>query len=235
MVSITQELNNEEVYRLVADSTINWEEWIGPDGNYIYISPSCERITGYSADEFKSDPELRQKIIHSEDRDIYQQISQLTPDESVGDCDQEYRIIHRDGEVRWIHQICQPLTHHNGNWLGQRSSIREISPEKEAGVPLPENDINLLKESLEAIKALINVPTDIAILINPQGDILVANELMANQVGVHAEQLTGQCLWDLFPPSEGSGTFPFRLSVSRQGIRWGSMERRLYWPRPTVP
>ena len=49
---------NEEKFRLMADFTYDWESWIGPDEKYIYISPSCERITGYCADKFYRDPEL---------------------------------------------------------------------------------------------------------------------------------------------------------------------------------
>ena len=43
---------SEERFRTVADFTYDWEYWIDPAGNYVYVSPSCERITGYRADEF---------------------------------------------------------------------------------------------------------------------------------------------------------------------------------------
>ena len=33
---------SEEKFRTVADFTYNWEYWMDPDGNYKYISPSCE-------------------------------------------------------------------------------------------------------------------------------------------------------------------------------------------------
>ena len=38
---------SEIKYRTVADNTFDWEWWVAPDGHYIYVSPSCERITGY--------------------------------------------------------------------------------------------------------------------------------------------------------------------------------------------
>lgn len=37
----------EEKYRTVADFTYDWEYWINAEGSYNYVSPSCERITGY--------------------------------------------------------------------------------------------------------------------------------------------------------------------------------------------
>ena len=39
---------SEERFRTVADYTYDWEYWRGPDGRFRYVSPSCQRITGYS-------------------------------------------------------------------------------------------------------------------------------------------------------------------------------------------
>ena len=36
-------------YRTVADFTHDWEYWRAPDGRLLYVSPSCEDITGYAA------------------------------------------------------------------------------------------------------------------------------------------------------------------------------------------
>ena len=35
----------------IADYTNDWENWVGPDGRLIWVSPAVERITGYSAEE----------------------------------------------------------------------------------------------------------------------------------------------------------------------------------------
>jgi len=50
--------DSEERYRMLAEFTYDWETWRGTDGKYIYVSPSCERITGYMPDEFIKDPWL---------------------------------------------------------------------------------------------------------------------------------------------------------------------------------
>ena len=60
---------SEQRYRMVADFSYDWEYWIGADGNYIYVSPSCERITGYSANAFLKDAGLLEKIAHKDDRE----------------------------------------------------------------------------------------------------------------------------------------------------------------------
>ncbi|MFH1126338.1 MAG: GAF domain-containing protein, partial [Candidatus Altiarchaeota archaeon] len=35
---------SEEKFRILADFTYDWEYWVDANGNYVYISPSCERI-----------------------------------------------------------------------------------------------------------------------------------------------------------------------------------------------
>ncbi|NIU07355.1 MAG: PAS domain-containing protein, partial [Phycisphaerae bacterium] len=59
---------SEELFRLVADFTYDWEYWLAPDGKYLYVSPACQRITGYSVNEFHKDPNFLSTIIHPEDQ-----------------------------------------------------------------------------------------------------------------------------------------------------------------------
>src|SRR4030042_6146675 len=49
---------SEEKYRTVSDFTDGWEYWIDPSDKYIYVSPSCERITGYRAEDLLANPDL---------------------------------------------------------------------------------------------------------------------------------------------------------------------------------
>ena len=64
---------SEEKYRIVADNTFDWEFWLGSDGRFLYMSPSCERVTGYAVWEFMDNPDLLQEIIHSDDRQAFLQ------------------------------------------------------------------------------------------------------------------------------------------------------------------
>ena len=48
----TRSLRESETrYRIVADFTYDWEYWANIDGTLNYVSPSCERISGYKASE----------------------------------------------------------------------------------------------------------------------------------------------------------------------------------------
>ena len=61
--------HSEQKFRTIADFTCDWDYWLAPDGSYLYISPACERVTGYRPDELQAHPELLAHIIHPEDRE----------------------------------------------------------------------------------------------------------------------------------------------------------------------
>src|SRR4030042_4491102 len=100
---------SEEKYRTVADFTYDWEDWLDPNGKYIYVSPSCEWIAGYRRDEFMADPKLVIKITHPDDRDLVEEHFREVLSGSIAIHNIDFRIIKRSGEVRWISHYCQPV------------------------------------------------------------------------------------------------------------------------------
>jgi PAS domain S-box-containing protein len=135
--------DSEERYRMLADFTYDWETWRGTDGRYIYVSPSCERVTGYTKDEFINDPWLIEKIAHPEDKEmIFKHFREDFGEIEVGHVD--FRIITRKGEERWISHYCQPVYGSDKSWLGRRCSNRDITKRKQME--------EALKKSSEKIK-----------------------------------------------------------------------------------
>jgi PAS domain S-box-containing protein len=120
---------SREKYRLVADYTYDWEDWIGPDASLLWMSPSCLRITGYPRDAFLADPDLLTRITHSEDRpglrqQLYSDLRAAAPRQL------RFRIRRADGETRWVEHICQPVFRNDGAFAGRRGSTRDITESK---------------------------------------------------------------------------------------------------------
>jgi two-component system cell cycle sensor histidine kinase/response regulator CckA len=118
---------SEEKYRIVADFTYDWEEWVGPDGHYLYVSPSCERITGYRPEEFIANPDLVVMITYPADQAM---VAAHYNDSAEGSKEAEhidFRITTRNGEKRWISHSCQPVFSEDGRWLGRRASNHDSS------------------------------------------------------------------------------------------------------------
>lgn len=135
-----EELNrSEEKFRTVADYAYDWEYWLNADGQFIYISPSCERISGYSPHEFMDNPDLLISLIHPNDRSRL--ADHLKNELHIdGVINMDFRILSRSGEERWISHICQPVYAKDGKHLGRRASNRDITERKQMEEALRESE-----------------------------------------------------------------------------------------------
>jgi PAS domain S-box-containing protein len=124
---------NEEKFRTIADFTYDWEYWKSQEDEIIYMSPSVERITGYKAQEFVDDPALLDKIIHPNDQPSWRNHRNERMDHAPNDnrVEVNFRIITKDGQVRWLGHICRSIDV-DGKYLGVRVSNRDITEKVEA-------------------------------------------------------------------------------------------------------
>jgi PAS domain S-box-containing protein len=139
-------------YRTAANFTYDWEYWENPDGSFQYVSPSCERISGYKAEEFISNPALLSEIIVSEDQETWQKHrQQLTqkPDK----CEMQFCIKRKDGKIVWIEHMCQPIMDEQSKYLGHRVSNRDVTERKQAEAKMLE--METLKRTNQAKSELL--------------------------------------------------------------------------------
>lgn len=128
-------IENEWKFRTVSESANDWEYWLSGSRQIEYMSPSSKKITGYSPEEFFNNPDLMTSIIHSEDRNLY--FSHINNFEEEHHDEMEFRIITRDGRVKWLAHICAPLYMQN-KFLGRRISNRDITDRKTTEAELRE-------------------------------------------------------------------------------------------------
>ncbi len=184
---------SEENFRTVADFTYDWEYWVGADGTILYMSPSCERVSGYTREEFLSDNRLLAKIVHPEDaKNFHAHLEANFPPDSPGAgqagskyCNGiEFRIIKKDGSVVWIEHACQPVFGRDGASLGRRVSNRDVTAHKreEELLRISEARYHELVDSLEA-GVVVHAPDTSVLMSNPR-----ALELL----GLSEDQMTGR-------------------------------------------
>ncbi|MCL1886811.1 MAG: diguanylate cyclase [Betaproteobacteria bacterium] len=130
VVELDFALSNARFHAMVNFSQ-SWEYWEEPDGQIMYTSPSCERITGYTVTEFVENPELIYDIIHPEDRHIME--PHRLNRQMYEDVEQEllYRIIRRDGSINRVGHSCYAVYGDAGRFLGRRGSIRDRNEQYE--------------------------------------------------------------------------------------------------------
>ena len=132
---ITARKQVERKYRTVADFTYDWEYWVNMDGTLEYVSPSCERISGYSVQEFMANPSLLRDIIVPEDRGIWDQHM----NDSINDLalkEVQFRIKNKDGDIRWIEHASRPVIDRQGSLDSFRASNRDITVRKQIEISL---------------------------------------------------------------------------------------------------
>jgi PAS domain S-box-containing protein len=144
---VEKDLKESELrYRIVADNTYDWEFWQNPQDEFIYNSPSCKQITGYEADDFVRDPGLLDAIVYPEDREIYlEHANRAKEEKQPGGID--FRIVKKDGEIRWISHLCQPVYDNDGQYRGIRGNNRDMTQNK--------NDEIALRQSLSEKEMLM--------------------------------------------------------------------------------
>jgi len=147
-LSVEQELRGRlrrerQRFQAIADFTYDWEHWLLPDGSFNYVSPSVERVTGYSPEEFLQDPGLLRRIIHPDDLAAYD--THFKAGFKGHDNVLEMRIARKDGALEWIGHQCQQVFLPDGSPAGWRGSNRQITQHK-----IFEQDRERILEELKA-------------------------------------------------------------------------------------
>ena len=202
---------SEERYRTVANFTYDWEYWISPDRkSFIYCSPSCERITGYRAEEFEKNPDLLKDIIHPDDRDQFiHHLSHLDHSEFESH-EQEIRIVTRSGSERWIAHACCAVYSQDGTFLGRRACNRDITDRK-----MTEEKVHELNRDFTAF---LENTTDFVFFKNANGRYRFCSQAMAVLTG-HASwhDTVGKHTLEIFPEETGQIYNEEDLTVVREG------------------
>jgi PAS domain S-box-containing protein len=175
-------------YRIVADNTYDCESWINPQGRYLYMSPSCKRVTGYDAEDFIKKPSLRTSIIHPDDREMFDR--HIKNDEKRHKAAEvEYRIRHTDGSIRWIAHACQPVFSDTREYLGIRVSNRDITERKETETKLQDAH-RLLQDVVDSTPSAI-------FLKDREGKFITINATLEKMLEMTREELRGKTDYDI--------------------------------------
>ena len=120
---------SEFKHRTISDHTYDWEFWIGTDRKFIYISPACERISGYSPDDFLKEPKLFSRIVAEKERSDFNELIELAQ-KGITISNFDYRITTKHSEIRWLSMAFLPVLDADSTFKGVRGSIRDITERK---------------------------------------------------------------------------------------------------------
>jgi PAS domain S-box-containing protein len=170
-------------YKTLADYTYEWEYWKGINNEFLYISPSCKRISGYEAEAFMNNPDLFLKIIHPDDKNSW---IKHNSDEQGGETKfkspLEFRIIHKNKNVVWINHVCQSVYNSEGQYMGNRGTNRDITSQKASEFALLESE--------QRFKNLSELTME-GIILHKEAMVIDMNSTCENLLGYKREELIG--------------------------------------------
>lgn len=171
---------DEEIFRIVAEYTYAWEYWIGTDHRFRYVSPSCERITGYKPYEFLEKPSLLEEIIHPEDKARFLSHDEFSFGTKLVDSIY-FRIIAKNGDIKWIGHICYLIHSPEGKFLGKRASNMDITDQRKAEIALKANE--------EKYRTIFESTGTMMIMVNNAGGIALANKEFTGFCGISENEI----------------------------------------------
>ncbi len=171
---------SEQKFKTIVDWTYDWETWMGSQGELLYVSPSVERVTGYTPEDFYANPNLTNQIVYPDDQASWNNHLQdrLQDVQKVNEL--EMRIIDRQGNVHWIQHLCRPVFDSNGVSLGWRVSNRDITEHKHS------------ETERERLALAIDQASEVVVITDEQGRIQYVNPAFEIVTGYTREEALGQ-------------------------------------------
>ena len=125
---------SEERYRRITEAVTDYIFTVRiEDGHPVETvhGAACVAVTGYTPEDFASDPYLWFRMVHEEDRpSVQDQARRIVLRQDVQPI--EHRILRKDGVIRWVANTLVPHYDTQGNVLSYDGLIRDIHKRKKA-------------------------------------------------------------------------------------------------------
>lgn len=146
-------------------------------------SPGCLAVTGYKPEEYASDPLLWIKMVHPDDREqVQRHVVSVLRNEALPAI--EHRILRKDGTARWVRDTTMCHTDETGVLTGYDGLVEDITERKH------------LEERLQQ---LLESAPDATVVVNHEGQIVLANAQTERLFGFKREELFQQPIEVLVP------------------------------------
>jgi PAS domain S-box-containing protein len=168
-----------------------------------YVSPQIEEALGFSQSEWLEDPVRWYERIHPDDKSRWS-VEAADMFLSGKPLRSAYRVIARDGCVRWFHCEAKMIRREDGSpWFIHGVGV-DITDLKETESAL-QHERNVLSAILDTAGALV-------VVLDPAGEIVRFNRACEQLTGVSSGEARGKHVWELFLSPQDVEPFKARLS-----------------------
>ncbi|MCX6683567.1 MAG: PAS domain S-box protein [Methanoregula sp.] len=200
---------SEERYRGFVQNFLGIAFRLKPDFTPVFLHGAVETITGYTESEFKLSAPLWDHIIYGDDVSVVQKQNQKIQSVSDYSGSHEYRIVHKNGTVRWIYEMVQSIPDLSGSPQFIQGSRYDITERKNAEVFLKKMNEELeirvsertesLNQQLQFLQQMIDTLPSPIFYKNPQGHYIGCNNTFESYVGLSKKEIINKTDADLFP------------------------------------
>ncbi len=158
-----------------------------------FTGPQILAISGYSAEEWKNDANLWLRLVHPEDKLRVQEENERSLD-SGEPFNIEYRLITRNGEIVWVHDIATLIRNADGSPQYWQGLLIDITRQKNA------DESTRLNEA--RYRMLVEQASDGIFITNGQGKLLDANQQACKMLGYTQDELLSRNLQEIMSKEE---------------------------------
>ncbi|TVQ10513.1 MAG: PAS domain S-box protein [Balneolaceae bacterium] len=206
--------NSEKQYREVVESIKEVIFQTDEFGNWVFMNSSWTEITGYSREETLGKRFF--DFIHPEDRPAFEELYKSLVDSDIWYCEEEIRILVKDGSVRWLEIYARLILDNDGLVNGTTGSLYDITERKLAE--------EALRESNEKQRALIQASPLAIITVDEKGKVYSSNVAATSLFGWEESEMAGRALPMIHRQSKKEHTRLQEKILSGHGISSGELK-----------
>ncbi|UCE84072.1 MAG: PAS domain S-box protein [Deltaproteobacteria bacterium] len=169
--------------------------------------PSCEAVTGYTTEEFSSDPFLWIRMVPEEDQEVVRgQASDILAGHNPQPI--EHRIVRKDGRIRWVSNSIVPNYDIQGNLISYDGLIRDITKRKRAE--------ETVRESEERYRQLVETMNEGLAMADENYVFKFINERFSEMLGYSREEMIDHHILE-FVHEDYTDLFREQMASRRRG------------------
>ncbi len=159
-----------------------------PDTTLVYVSDNIA-LTGYSAEDFLKERITFSDIVHPDDYERLGQEIEAYARQDIGDYTQLYRIVTRDGDVRWVEDTTTTERDEDGKILYYQGIVVDITERK-----LAEEE---LSRSEAKFRRILETAAEGFVMMDDKLRIVEVNDAYCRMLGYERGELIGRQPFDL--------------------------------------
>jgi len=160
----------------------------------VFFHGAWESITGYTDEDLRCERVKLSEIVHPDDLVMYRETGARLREVPGLSIEREYRIIRKDKDVRWVHEVITNVIDESGKPEAVDGVIHDITDRKMAEEAVAHNLLHF--------KALIENVSDIIAVLDQSGVIRYVSPSVTRILGYEATGLMFKSVLDLLHPED---------------------------------